>query len=102
MENIELKNKLEGLFADQEFCGKIAACNSVPEMAQVISEAGIEVDGRELEEELARASVGKRDCELNENQLDDVSGGCAFLVGCILISAAELIWSVYYLKTRKR
>ena len=107
MENIELKNKLEELFENQEFCAKMAACDSISEMAQVISEAGIEVDGKELEEELAAVYAGQRDCELYEDQLEDVSGGCiisgtAFLVGCMMISAAMLIWSVYTLKTRRR
>lgn len=101
MKNMEM-NEIKALFEDKEFSEKIAMCNTPAEMATVFTAAGVEVDPKVFEEELAAAVANEKSRELSEDDLDDISGGCPFLVGAVLYSIGCLAWAAYSARSRRR
>lgn len=95
-------NEIKALFEDKDFADKIAMCNTPAEMAAVFTAAGVEVDSAAFEEALAMAVVNEKNGELNEDDLDDISGGCPFLVGAVLYSIGCLAWAAYSVSSRRK
>lgn len=81
------QKSFETLAADKAFVEKLAKLNSVEEITKAVNEAGVNVTVEEMEQ--ARAWVESQREELNENDLDAVSGGG---IGSIILGGA-LIWS---------
>lgn len=104
MEDIEIKNKIEELCADKNFCEKMAMCNTIPELAELFASEGVETDVADLENALASARATHGSDELSECDLDNVSGGCAtaFLIGAILYSIGCIAWAVYCASRARR
>lgn len=100
MKNYEM-NEIKALFEDKDFADKIAMCNSPAEMAAVFTDAGVEIDPAAFEEALAMAVVNEKNGELSAVDLDDISGGCPFLVGAVLYSIGCLAWAAFSVKSRR-
>lgn len=81
------QKSFETLAADKAFVEKLAKLNSVEEITKAVNEAGVNVTVEEMEQ--ARAWVESQREELNENDLDAVSGGG---IGGVILGGA-LIWS---------
>lgn len=95
-------NEIEALFNNKEFSEKITMCNTPAEMAAVFTAAGVEIDPKIFEEEWAAAAVNMKNGELSEEDLDDINGGCGFLVGSILYFIGCVAWSAHRLSTYRR
>lgn len=104
MENYELKNKIDALCADKEFCENMAMCSTVDELVELFAAEGIEIDAAEMEDALAASQAAQGTGELNEGDLDNVAGGfvsgTAFLIGSILYSAGCIAWAAYCARRR--
>ncbi len=71
---------------------KLEAAETLDEMVKILAEEGVEITKEEL-----IAAMDEPEGELNENDLEQVAGGCPMiLVGCILIP----IW--LWLRMKKR
>lgn len=102
----EIKQKLDELKDDQEFMSKLAGCDSVDGMVALFAEEGIYFTEDELKRTMEMVSVGSTEGELDEDALENVSGGilmstlcAAFLISCGIATASNI--ALMYLN-RKR
>lgn len=92
---MDIMNKIEELMQDKEFVAQLAAMETVEEMTEALNARGVEITVEQMEQslELAIKREQAQGDELNENDLEDVSGGgiTAIIVGGILIWTAVSI-----------
>ena len=77
--NKEIINKIEELTNDREFAARIANVSTTEEMRAELAEYGIHLNEEAVEALFANATATVGNGELNENALDQVSGGGWFL-----------------------
>ena len=82
MDKQELLDKVKTLMEDETFTAKLAAANSLDEVAAAFQKEGIEVTGADLE---AAAASKQSGAELDENALDQVAGGSWISVGVAIV-----------------
>lgn len=99
MNKEEMKNKIDALCADKDFCNKVSECKTIQEVAALFNDAGISMDAAELEKALAAVIGKKENDELDAEALENVSGGfisgAAFLTGALIYSAGQLAWAAW-------
>ncbi len=80
-----MEKKIEALFGNQEFVEKLAAMETIDDMAEALQAEGVEITANELEAALVRAQK-VQDGEMSEDDLDNVSGG---IITPLLIAAGS-------------
>lgn len=103
MTQVEMKEKIEALAKDEAFAAKVKACETVEALAALYNAEGIAVEAADLAKAMEAMENGNQDDELNEDSLDNVSGGCggAFLAWAIIYSVVVITGSVQYAKSRR-
>ena len=92
-----MEAKLMELLKDEDFCVKFFdALENQAELNKLLEENGVVLDSEEVRGlvEKTKAQIAKADCdELNEEDLDDVSGG--LVIAAAMATAIAVAYTVY-------
>lgn len=96
-----MNEKLMELFKDNEFAEKAAACETVEEVLAMIKAEGVETTKEEFDsfmDYIAKTS-SEHEGELNEGELEQVSGGGFFTFAAIVSAVVAVVgaakWYIY-------
>jgi predicted ribosomally synthesized peptide with nif11-like leader len=102
MDQKELELKLEQLNNNPEFKEKLEACETAEEMAALFCEEGIEVTAEQLTQAVSMVTAQNSDGELDEDALENVSGGilmeslcAAWMIANIMIAGGQILKSIF-------
>ena len=88
MNTIDVQNRIEELLADESFAGKISACGSCEELAELFTSENVPMSIDDAERLVALVNQ-KDNTELDENDLSFVAGGLLTTTGSFIGNLAD-------------
>ena len=83
------EQKLNELKDNPEFREKLSQAKDLDQAVEILSQYGVEIEKEELEKAAAMVPAGEG--ELNEDALDNVSGGCMIPWWLLIVISSSLI-----------
>ena len=87
MNKNEITEKVQALMQDEQFKAKLAAAESMDDIAALFCAEGIQVTGAELDAVVEQNSDG----ELSEANLENVAGGGFLAAACVVFIGGSLL-----------
>lgn len=90
-----LTEKIKSLFTDAEFVNKMKNTNDLVEVQKLFAEAGVELTEAEMKEFIEEACANTDSGEIDEKQLENVSGGIIGALGILVGFSWSVACDVY-------
>jgi len=107
MTNLESTKFLTAMQENEEYAMRVAQAEAPEDLAALFKEIGIDITAEEAADLMAQAKAKLESGELDEEMLDNVSGGVGYLLGCIIYGGVAgvvlglVVVGVYYAYKKK-